>query len=451
MKIRRGSTKGVVALATALGLVMPSAIAEPLPVDVPGLPAAAAGAVASDNVEFIANFPQITAIGARIKGDYLYSTGVDGLSIYNIALTGLPVLQGRLPLPHWENEDVDTNGKILLISADHLVGSFIGETLGSVVRQTEDEFDILYVIDVSIPQAPILLSRLQVPMAHTVSCVLDCTYAWLAGGGGISVVDLRVPSSPRVAGTFPTSARSTHDVQVDAKGIAWVSGTGGLWGYKPNPQAPTAPTLVAGSYEFDNQFIIHNSLRPHASSWKPAKAWSSPIKKSELVYVTEEDYLPQSNGNCTRDGSFQIGAYRQVGSVKRVVPLARWNLGQGTSGELMESRKGDVAAFCSSHYFDVKDDVAAVGWYEQGMRLLSVKNSSQIRQVGYWRPLNSTAWSAQFVGSYIYVIDLTRGLDVIRFTGNASGPTKKSGPVDPVRRTKPTKEWGLACRLPIAV
>lgn len=382
---------------------------------------------------------------------------MDGLSIYNIALTGLPILQGRLPLPHWENEDVDTNGKTLLISADHLAGSSIGSALGSVAAQLEDEFDILYVIDVSVPQAPVLLARLPVPMAHTVSCILNCTFAWLAGGAGISVVDLRVRTSPQYLGTvLTTGAGMTHDVQVDANGIAWVAGSGGLWGLRPDPQAPTRPTPVAGSSAFDNDFIIHNSLRPDARSWRPATSWSAPVSRGERIYVTEEDYLPRDpvgggggNGECKEDGSFQIGAYRQVGSEKQVAVYSTWNLGKGVAGELTGSRKGDVAAFCSSHYFDVKGDIAAVGWYEQGVRFLSVANVSRIRQVGYWRPLNSIAWGTVFVGDYVYVLDFVRGLDVLRFNGTGSSATVKSG-LAPIR-SEPSAEWGWACRLPVTV
>jgi len=451
MRGRKGFRRSTIVGALVCASLAPVAQADP-PVEQPGLPPEAGTAVASSNVEFLANFPQITAIGARIKGDYLYSTGVDGLSIYNIALTGLPILQGRLPLPHWENEDVDTNGKLLLISADHLAGSTIGDAAGTVVEPAEDEFDILYVIDVGIPQAPVLLARLPVPMAHTVSCVLNCQFAWLAGDSGIAVVDLRVPSKPTYLGTYyGTPAGRTHDVQVDAKGIAWVSGSGGVWGHKPNAQAPMNPTLLSGSSQFDNDFIIHNSLRPDAKSWAPATSWSTPVKRSELIYVTEEDYQPQGNGSCAQDGSFQIGSYRQVGSSYRTQVMSRWNLGKGTSGDLTGSKKGDVAAFCSSHYFDVKGDVAAVGWYEQGVRFLSVKDPYKIRQVGYWRPLDSTAWSAQFVGGYVYVIDLTRGLDVLRFNGTGSSGTVKASGIDPVRRTQPSAQWGLACRIPVAL
>lgn len=441
----RGRNWGLVGLVS-LALIAPAgpqAGAEP-PVT---LPAEAAGAVASSNVSFVANFPDISAIGAKLLGDKLYVTGVDGLTIYDVGLTGLPVPIGALPLPHWENEDVDTNGEILLVAADHFVGNSAYGWL-DVPRSSAAPLNVLYVIDVSVPSAPVLRARTAVPSSHTVTCVNDCRYAWLAGDGGIAVMDLRNPSNPRFLGRIYVEAGTTHDVQVDAKGIAWTAGTGGLSAYIPRSNEPLKPTRVIASDYFDNQFIIHNSLRPGAKTWKKASSWSAPIKENELVYVTEEDWLPASNQNCARDGSFQTGLYRQVGTKKKLLPLDHWNLGRGTSGELTGSKKGDVAAFCSSHYFDVRSKVASVAWYEQGVRFLSVKDPYKIRQVGFWRPLNSAAWSAMYIGEYVYVFDLVRGLDVLHFSGSASDPTVKTW-IDPVPRTRPSDRWRYACRLPV--
>jgi hypothetical protein len=57
-------------------------------------------------------------IGARFRDKYMYVSGTEGLEIYDISKPELPVLTGALPLPHFENEDVDLGGDILLISND---------------------------------------------------------------------------------------------------------------------------------------------------------------------------------------------------------------------------------------------------------------------------------------------------------------------------------------------
>lgn len=398
------------------------------------IPPAAAGAVSS-NVEYVASFPDIAAIGSKILGDTLYATTSAGLRIYDIGLTGLPILQGALNLPHWENEDVDTNGKLLFIAADHFVG----------VRNT------VYVIDVQIRNAPILLAQIEVPMAHTATCVLNCQYLWLGGGSSIGVVDVRNPMSPRYLGSTSSYAGNVHDVQVDAKGVAWVSGSGGLAALKPILTKPLNPSYVTSSNDFDNDFIIHNSLRPSASQWKTATQWTTAPTDAEMTYVTEEDYLAVDsnlggNGRCKYDGSFQTSSYRQVGSEVRLRLHDTWNLGQGTSGTVGESRNGDVV-FCSSHYFDVKNKVGAVAWYEQGVRFLSVSNYKDIRQVGYWRPHVGSPWATKYVGEFVYVFDFIRGLDIIRFTGSAGSSTVKTA-LNLDVLTKPDAQWGWACRIP---
>jgi hypothetical protein len=50
--------------------------------------------------------------------------------------------------------------------------------------------------------------------------------------------------------------------------------------------------------------------------------------------------------------------------------------------------EGPSTVNCSSHWFDAKDGVAAVGWYEQGVRFLDYRTPTEITQVGYYIPAN---------------------------------------------------------------
>ena len=49
-------------------------------------------------------------IGARFRDGLMYVTTTEGLNIYDITDPELPVPVGALPLPHFENEDVDLAG-----------------------------------------------------------------------------------------------------------------------------------------------------------------------------------------------------------------------------------------------------------------------------------------------------------------------------------------------------
>jgi hypothetical protein len=67
----------------------------------------------------------------------MFVTGSAGLTTFDISDPASPEPLGALPLPHFENEDVDLGGNILLISND------AAESTG-----------ILYVIDISDPATP---------------------------------------------------------------------------------------------------------------------------------------------------------------------------------------------------------------------------------------------------------------------------------------------------------
>ncbi|HEU4480782.1 MAG TPA: hypothetical protein VFS18_02770, partial [Actinomycetota bacterium] len=69
------------------------------------------GVLASDNVEILTSLPNPGVIGARFKGDHMYVTSVAGLTVYDVATNPqAPAQVGVLPLPHFENEDVDLGG-----------------------------------------------------------------------------------------------------------------------------------------------------------------------------------------------------------------------------------------------------------------------------------------------------------------------------------------------------
>ena len=402
----------------------------------PGLPGQAAGALASDNVEFVANIPVDGAIGARILGETMYVTGATGLQIFDVSL-GVPVPVAALPLPHFENEDVDTNGDVLLISADSAF-SF------PEVR--------MYVIDVAPKAAgviaPVLLSTLQVPEGHTVSCINECSYAGLAGSSTVFVVDLRDPSNAKVVGSFRPSIGGTHDVQVDEAGVAWIVGGGGIAGY--TTEDPLNPTLVVRQNgSFHNDFILHNSWRPNATAMDPEKLSDGIVDPGELVLVTEEDWLSLQNGFCGSEGQFQTGHFRERSdgslTVEKLDAISLGNLTDGTGKP--------VGGTCSSHYFDHRSDgIVAVAWYEQGTRFIDVSDPYDIRQVGYFMPAVTATWNVKFHGEYIYTIDVARGIDVLRFTGETGDPEVLAPTFNepPVVLTRPSEDWGYLCKIPVA-
>jgi hypothetical protein len=465
----------------------------------------------SDNVSLLATLPISTPIGARFRDGYMYVTGTAGLTIYDVSDPELPKPVGALPLPHFENEDVDLGGDVLLISNDPSEG--VG---------------VLYVIDISNPRLPRLLSAtpndyiatgipgifgLPEPLpdgiGHTVSCVnAGCTYAYMAGtSAGIDIVDLRDPAHPQKAGRFKPDITSiaSHDVQVDARGLAWIVGGGGTAAYdvsdpvNPRMVARTDETItnsgqlgfpgpdpvfgIGGAGETPIDLIHHNSLRlgelergggttgtrigtnkspggfrlkPFAQ--QPGKTYPAG-GDSPLLGITEEDY---NRPTCQGAGSFQTwgmtGETTSTGATKLVL------LDMFTT-ELESLVKGTgwapVTGLCSAHYFDYRDGIVAQGWYEEGTRFVDVRDPTNVRQVGYWVPTKGETWSVVYpptdpTGEIVYALDFARGIDVLRLDRSSlqerKAPVRRSwlaGPQGTARTGLTTSgRYGFVCRLP---
>jgi len=446
-----GSSPAVAPTATA-GATTPQATATPAD----ARPTDPTGVLASDNMELLTSLPEPGAIGAHFRDEFMFVTSVSGLSVYDVSDAVAPVEVGRLPLPHFENEDVDLGGDILLISND-----------------AAESYGMLYVIDISDPTAPALRSMYDTGQTvvtgatlggpgHTTSCINDCQFAWMTEPGGYLVIDLRDPDAPVAIGHQPTPAGGslgiTHDVQVDADNIAWTVGFGGTAAFQvPADYAgeELQPLLTTGdaaqsryaeSFGTDdgsgvNDYIHHNSLRPAGS---------------DTVYITEEDY---NRPGCRGAGSFQRWQLPMAEDADGVMRPTGEDLAFRDLWvtELL-AETAAPAAMCSAHYFDIRDGLVAQGWYEQGLRLLDV-SGDQIRQVGFWVPPTAMTWAAYFpptdaTGQVVYAFDATHGIDVLRIDLGDGGVAGAATVVAPIREqwwlTGPAAApgpFGYACRL----
>ena len=121
---------------------------------------------------------------------------------------------GALPLPHFENEDVDLCGNTLIVVND---------------REVEDLGSVMYVVSIANPTTPVIQAVLPLGLTgsgrgsgHIANFVKsDCTQAWVDGGDYVEVVDLTIPSAPRSLGKFESAAslsdafKVSHDTELD--------------------------------------------------------------------------------------------------------------------------------------------------------------------------------------------------------------------------------------------
>ncbi len=209
----------------------------------------------------------------------------------------------------------------------------------------------------------------------------------------------------------------------DRGGIFNVGG-GGAAGYKltTDPLRPqllgTTGTAGANPSPY-NDFILHNSQR-----------------RGKTLLITEEDYIDTDEvppGGCRGQGKFETWAVKFApGGVK---PLDTWQTElNGRLAGGAEDSKAPLTVNCSSHWFDAEDGVAAVGWYEQGVRFLNYSSPTAIAQVGYYIPVNGSTWASYWAptdpnGEIVYTADAYRGVDVLRIDGGGKTGKKVKAPV----------------------
>jgi hypothetical protein len=377
----------------------------------------------SSNVQFLGHIPG-SAAGMNFKDHYAYVSGWGGVTVLDIAKADSPRLVGALPLPHFENEDVDLCGNTLLVVND---------------REAEDIGSVMYVVSIANPTTPVLSAILPLGLTgsgrgsgHIANFVKsDCSQAWVDGGDHVEVVDLTIPSAPRSLGKFESAAalsdafNVSHDTELDSTGTVWNVGGGGAAGYRitSNPLKPQllGTTGTAGRNPSPyNDFILHNSQR-----------------RGKTLLVTEEDYIDTDEvppGGCRGQGKFETWDLSRLNK-GAITPQGTWETelnGMFTGGAV--DSKAPVTVNCSSHWFDAKNGVAAVGWYEQGVRFLDYRSPTQITQVGYYIPAAGSTWAAYWSptdpnGEVAYTADAYRGVDVLKIKDGGLTGKKVKAPV----------------------
>jgi hypothetical protein len=404
----------------ALAGIVAGVLAAPAAAVVPAEPPLAA----SSNVHVLDHVPG-SAAGMVFKDHYAFVSGWGGLTVLDIANAASPQVAGALPLPHFENEDVDLCGNKLIVVND---------------REAFDLGSILYVIDVANPSLPTVSAVLPLGLSGTTErgsghianfVKTDCSQLWVDGGNRVEVVDVSDPTAPHSLGKFVSAAsnspnfRITHDTELDSTGTVWSVGGGGAAGYKLTTDA-LAPQLLGTSGAAGanpspyNDFILHNSQR-----------------RGKTLLVTEEDYVDTDEvppGGCRGQGKFETWDISRLNK-GAITPVDTWETelnGMFTSGAV--DSKAPVTVNCSSHWFDAKDGIATVGWYEQGVRFLDYRTPSDIQQVGYYIPANGSTWAAYWSptdpnGEIVYTADAYRGVDVLKIDSGGITGKKVRAPV----------------------
>ena len=473
------------------------------------------GAAISDNLEYVTRVADAAGITEgkfdRVRGtDVLVVSGRFGFKTYDVSDPKDPQpLDTYLPpelaeFGYWQNEDMelDTRRKLVIGALDprhteNAPTECTGTNADKIAnpRCKSGFYVISYADPANLRQ---LGDFVALPSGHTSSCIQKCRYIWTGGpartnnpaldwlgpivpedltqppsvanrligdGRPIWVTDLSNPYRPEVSDQPVDLFRNdkytdySHDVDEDEKGIAWISGRGGIRGfatsgYHRDPYqnrwrkaTPFDPILVAGGgVEGTSRpvMFMHNSGRPTDGSVR-----ASGIKKGNVLVGTEEEFqdcsesgrivlsdLTDSWGGEPASQSTRTAPYRM-----KVLDTFHPNLDAG------EGAAEDID--CSAHYFEIEGSTLGAAWYALGLRLLDISNARDVRQVGYYRVTgtseenpDSNSWDMAFrtdrrKGDLLYLFDMSRGVEVLRMKKGAHASRKmRSVSAPPARSSR---------------
>ncbi len=343
--------------------------------------------ISSDNVTHVGTIPLEagTVTGARQVGKTLFVGGTRGFSIYDVSDAKAPkFLSTTLSGPRFPNEDVDTNGKILLLS-----------------NQDTPVATGLEVWDVRDRKDPTLLGRLQALKDHTFSCVLDCKWAYGSRG---AIVDLRDPTAPNLAGSWGDSPLSDgFDVTEVAPGLILTSTR--VIRLLDARKDPANPKTIAVGGTSDNRLIHSNR-------------WPRNGKDRFFLVQGETPLKPRCDRAAGAFMTWDASDHRKTRSF-RMIDEFRVTNGTYADGNPPASVWGCTAMWFQHHPTFRNGGLVVSGFFEHGTRFLEVDRRGMISEVGYFMPAGGSTIATYWISdTVVYAFDLHRGLDILEYTGS---------------------------------
>lgn len=365
----------LVALAAGLtAAVYPLGVAAPSP---------AAGGLASDNVTYVSTVPFETGAaltGARLVGDHLYVAGARSFSIYDVSDPLAPVLRSVTPTgPNFPNEDVDTNGSILLVSDQQVRGN-------------------LEIWDVENKDAPALIAEMSGIRDHTFTCVLRCRYAYGANG---TIIDLADPANPtRVGAWGQVSGNDGFDTtEVSPGRILTASRTIYLLDGRKDP---VSPRIVAQGGTADGRLI-------HSLRW--------PNRGADRFFLVQGE-TPASTTCDESSGAFMTWDTRGYRKTRSFRLIDEFRVANGTvvDGSPPANVLGCTTMWFQEHPSFQNGGLVASAFFDHGTRFLDVGATGKISEVGYFLPAGGQTIATYWItDEIVYAIDTTRGIDILTF------------------------------------
>jgi hypothetical protein len=338
--------------------------------------------------------------GGRVVGHYFYVTGATHFSIYDVSDPAKPKLTSRVDFPcRFENEDVAVNGDYLIYSDFATTGD-------------------LYVYDIRDKSKPKLVSDTPAAGTHTAECIDDCRYLYgsytavgpvgpLSGG---KVVDLADPAKPKDLGDWTDNgvleSRKVHDVTEVSPGRIITASAPieylDISGDKAKPKV-----LARSDTPADHRF--HTAIWPRGG------------EDRFMLAMYETNGTPRCEAGSGEFAVFDATQWSVTGKFK---PLSTFYLSNGDFED--GNPPANPGLGCSPHWFNVRPSwndggVVAMGAYDHGAKFLRIDSAGKVSEIGHFLAPGTNASGAYWVTcDIVYVVDYTRGVDVLRFKDPAT-------------------------------
>lgn len=383
--------------------------------------------ITSDNVTYVGTIPDTPGIGGRMLkvGTQMrfYVTGAKGLTIYDVTNPALPIPIGALPLPHFQNEDVDVSddGSRVILSTDTVHAGSNGSSAAAGGGS-------LRIIDTTNPASPAVVGYLA-EGNHTATCA-DAKCEWIYGSGG-GIYDARQPGALKRVGSVPGGGG--HAFNRDATGLL-ISDSNPRRVLDPRLD-PASPVILAQgrtktSFNPDG-LLQHNNVRPNAQQWVPrdpeSPDYNDPaMRPGELLIGNSESNV---NTGCSNAGGLSTWSMANFDTGAELKQLEVFRPVKGTytgNGNPAVNALG-----CSGHWFTVRNNMIAASWYEHGVKFVSVDpTTGKLAQVGWFQPVVTEAGAAHWVtdaagNEFVYNVDYARGIDILKFDRSVPPPTEQ--------------------------
>ncbi len=293
-----------------------------------------------------------------------------------------------------------------------------------------------YIVDITNPAKPVTASFVGVPKgSHNQTVHPSGDYLYnsnsqlytTAPNAGIEVYDIRDLGAPTLAAVLPLPpvpglGSESHDITFNEDGTRAYS-------------AALSHTAIIDTTTVDEPSIISVVVDPtinvHHQSTKVTLTDETLGATRDFLFI-EDEFAGAAGFDTCPSGGLHI--YDITGELEAApVKVGYWNIADGR----YPTAEGNVGDPCTMHVFQVhpEEGILTTAFYNGGVRVVDISgivgvalgaNGIGAREIGHARFPDSMTWSAKTPriaddGSFfLFGNDLNRGLDVYRFTPDAT-------------------------------